>query len=186
MWCGGRKRAWRVPWEAVSLIWEHLSPILKTLMAGLLGGCAGDPGAPTINAKHVDGGPLRGGAEDPGASIINTKNVDSGPPGSWCRRFGSTHHQRKKCQWWAPWEEVLEIRERPPSMQKLLTAGPMGGGAGDTGAPSINAKMLMVGPMGGSVRDPGAPSINTKNVDGGPPRRRCRRSWRAHHQCKKH
>jgi hypothetical protein len=62
-------------------------------MTGPLGGSAGDPRAPTINAKNVDGGPLGGGAIDPGAPTINTKHVDGGPP----------------------WEVVLEIWKLPPS-----------------------------------------------------------------------
>jgi hypothetical protein len=35
---------------------------------------------------------------------------------------------------------MSEIRERPPSMQKLLMIGPLGGGAEDPGAPTINIK----------------------------------------------
>jgi hypothetical protein len=62
----------------------------------------------------------------------------------------------------APWKAVPEVRERPPSTQKTLTAGPLGDGAGG----------------------PGAPTNNTKNVDGGPPRKRCRRSRSVHHQRK--
>jgi hypothetical protein len=55
----------------------------------------------------------------------------------------------------APWEVILEIRERPPSSQKTST----------------------VAPLGGAVRDPRAPTINAKNVDSGPPRRQCRKIW---------
>jgi hypothetical protein len=43
----------------------------------------------------------------------------------------------------------------------------------------------MRGALGGDDGDPGAPTINTKNVDGGSPRKRCRRSKSAHHQHKK-
>jgi hypothetical protein len=55
----------------------------------------------------------------------------------------------------APWEVILEIRERPPSSQKTST----------------------VAPLGGAVRDLRAPTINAKNVDSGPPRRQCRKIW---------
>jgi hypothetical protein len=81
-----------------------------------LGGIVGDPGAPTTNAKNVDGGPperrcrrsesahhqrkkmsmmapLGGNAEDLGASTINAKNVDGKPPWRRCQRSGSAHHQ---------------------------------------------------------------------------------------------
>jgi hypothetical protein len=42
-------------------------------MTGPLGGGAGDPGAPTINTKNIDGGPLGGSARYPGAPTINAK-----------------------------------------------------------------------------------------------------------------
>jgi hypothetical protein len=54
-------------------------------------------------------------------------------------------------------------------MLKTLMAPPLGGGARDLGAPTINAKMSMEGPLGGDDGDPGAPTINVKNVDSGPP-----------------
>jgi hypothetical protein len=180
----------------------------KMSTVGPLGGGARDPGAPTINAKNIDGGPLGrrcwisgsahlqrkerrrwapseamleiwerppsmqrtsmeaplgGDAEDQGAPTINAKNVDGGPPKIWYRRSESGHQQRKKCQRWASWEVVPEIRERPPSTQKMLMVAPLGGSAGDLGALTINAK----------------------NVDGGPPRRRSQRFGSAHHQHKK-
>jgi hypothetical protein len=39
-------------------------------------------------------------------------------------------------------------------------AGPLGGGARDPGAPTINAKNIDDGPLGGADGDPGAPTIN--------------------------
>jgi hypothetical protein len=48
-----------------------------------------------------------------------------------------------------PWEAVVEVQERSPSIQKNSTAGPLGGGAGG----------------------PKALTIKAKNVDGGPPGR---------------
>jgi hypothetical protein len=68
-----------------------------------------------------------------------------------------------KHRWQPPWEAVPEIWEHPPSTQKTSTTTPLGRGAKDLGASTINAK----------------------NIDGGPPRRRCRRSGSTHHQCKK-
>jgi hypothetical protein len=58
---------------------------------------------------------------------------------------------------------VLEIRERPPSILRNINAEPMGGDAGDSGAPTMNAeKMLTASPLGGGVRDLGPPTINAK------------------------
>jgi hypothetical protein len=182
-----KKCRWRPPWEALSEIWECPPPTQKMSMEGPVGGDAGDPGTLTINTKNVDGGPpweatseirehspskqkmstagpLRGDAGDPGAPTINAKNVNGGPPGRQCRRSSSAHHQRKKHRRWSLGEAMLEIWERPPSMQETS----------------------MVGPLGGDVGDAGAPTINTRNIDGGPPGRRCWRSRSAHHQRKKH
>jgi hypothetical protein len=94
---------------------------------------------------------------------INVKNVDGGPPGRQCQRSGSTHHQRKKCRRWAHWEAMPEIREYPPSTQKMSTVGPLGGSAGGSGAATIKIK----------------------NIDGGPPGRWCQRFRSAHYQRKK-
>jgi hypothetical protein len=60
-----------------------------------------NPGHPPSTLRNVDGGPLGGGARDTGAPTINAKK-----------------RQRR-----APWEEVPEIWERPPSMQETSTAG---------------------------------------------------------------
>jgi hypothetical protein len=49
-------------------------------MVGPLGVDTEDPGAPTINAKNVDGGALGGDTGDRRAPTINTKDVDEGPP----------------------------------------------------------------------------------------------------------
>jgi hypothetical protein len=49
-------------------------------MTDPLGGGVGDPGAPTINTKNVDGDPLGGDVGDPGASTINAKDIDGGAP----------------------------------------------------------------------------------------------------------
>jgi hypothetical protein len=65
-------------------------------------------------------------------------------------------------------------------------AAPLRGVVRDPGAPTINAKKTMTtDPLGGGARDPGAPTINVRNIDGGAPRRQCRRSGSTHHQCKK-
>jgi hypothetical protein len=47
-------------------------------------------------------GPLGDGARDLGAPTINARNIDGRPP----------------------WEVMLEIRERPPSMQEMSMAAP--------------------------------------------------------------
>jgi hypothetical protein len=41
---------------------------------------------------------------------------------------------------------VPVVRERPPTTQKMSTAGPLGSGAAGPGASTINAKMSMRGP----------------------------------------
>jgi hypothetical protein len=69
-------------------------------------------------------GPLRGDAGGLGAPTINAKNIDGGPPERRCRRSESTHHQHKKRQRWPPWEAVPEVWERPPSTQKMSTTAP--------------------------------------------------------------
>jgi hypothetical protein len=147
--------------------------------------------------------PLGGGARGPGTPTINAKNVDGGPLGRRCRRSGSAHHQRKKRRRHAPWEVMPEVQERPPSMQKILMAGPVGGGAEGLGAPTINIKNVDGEPpgrrcrrsgsvhhqhknsndmpLGGGAGGPRAPTINGKNDNGSPPRRQCRRSESVHH-----
>jgi hypothetical protein len=82
--------------------------------------------------------PLGDDAGDLGAPTINAKNVDSKPPERRYQILGSAHHQRKKRQWWGPWEAMPKIQECPPSMQETSTVGPLGGDAGDLGAPTIN------------------------------------------------
>jgi hypothetical protein len=91
---------------------------------------------------------------------------------------GTEHEVDQIAHYWDPWE----IQECPPSTQKTLMAGPMGGGVGDPREPTINTKIINSGPLGGGAEYPGAPSINARNVNDGPPVRQCRRSWSAHHQ----
>jgi hypothetical protein len=57
---------------------------------------------PPFNAKNIDGAPLRGDAGDLGAPTIQ------------CKKMSTVD----------PWKAVMEIRERPPSTQKMLMAGP--------------------------------------------------------------
>jgi hypothetical protein len=52
-------------------------------MVGSLGGADGDPRAPTINVKNIDGGLLGGADEALGVPTINVKNVNDNPPGRW-------------------------------------------------------------------------------------------------------
>jgi hypothetical protein len=54
------------------------------LTVGPLEGIARDSGAPTINAKNINGSPLGGSGRDLGAPTINTKNVDGEPHGMRC------------------------------------------------------------------------------------------------------
>jgi hypothetical protein len=90
---GGKKRAWRAPWEAMLEIREHPPPISKTLMASSLGGGVGSPGVPTTFLEDVDGAPPLGGDDgDPGAFTTFLKDVDGGTPRRRCQRFGSVHH----------------------------------------------------------------------------------------------
>jgi hypothetical protein len=45
----------------------------------------------------------------------------------------------------------------------MSTVGPLGGNAGDPGAPTINAKkILMAGPLGADARDLAVPTNNAK------------------------
>jgi hypothetical protein len=116
---------------------EHPPSMPKMLMVGPLGGSAGDPAAPIINAKNIDGGALE----------------------RRCRRSGSAHHERKKHQWWDPWEAMSEIQEHPPSTQETLMVAPLGGDVGDPGVPTTNAKNIdsrPLGPHGGSGLQPGS------------------------------
>jgi hypothetical protein len=46
------------------------------------------------------------------------------------------------------WEAVSEVQERPPLTLKISTVGPLGGGDGDAGAPTINAKKRQLRPPG--------------------------------------
>jgi hypothetical protein len=135
-----------------------------------------------INKKTSTADPLRGGAGDlgrppgrlwqrSGSVHHQRKNHHQRAPRrcSWrserrCRRSKSTHHKCKKRRRRDPWEVLPEIRERPPSMLKMSTAGPLGGG----------------------VEDPGAPPINAKDINGGPSMKRWRRSESAHNQHKKY
>jgi hypothetical protein len=65
-------------------------------------------------------------------------------------------------------------------------AEPMGGSAGDPGAPTINTKKHRWQPrLGGDDEDSGAPTINGRNIDGGPPVRQCCGSRSVHHQRKR-
>jgi hypothetical protein len=114
----GNKHRWREPWEALPEVWEHPPSTRELSMAG----------------------PLGGGDRDPGALAINARNLDGEPLGMRCWRSGSAHQKHEKLQRWAPREVMPEIQERPPSMQKTSTVGPLGGGDGDPGGPTINAK----------------------------------------------
>jgi hypothetical protein len=53
-------------------------------------------------------------------------------------------------------------------MQRNVDGIPLGGGAGDSGAPTTNAENIDGGPLRGVAGDMGAPTINAKNINGGP------------------
>jgi hypothetical protein len=106
-------------------------------MEAPLGGEAGDPGAPTINAKKML-------TVDPWEAVPKIREC---PPST------------QKMLTVAPWEAMSEIRERPPSMQKTSTVGPLGGIARGPRALTIGVKNVdgrPSGPRGGpfSIQDP--------------------------------
>jgi hypothetical protein len=70
-----KKHRWRVPWEVPKLeIQERPPSVLRNIDGRPLASVDGDPGAPTINVRNVDGVPLGGaGAGDLGMSTINAK-----------------------------------------------------------------------------------------------------------------
>jgi hypothetical protein len=168
---------------------EHPPSKQKMSTVGPLGGGAGGPGVPTLNAKNVDGKPTRGRCQMSGKAHHQCNKHQRLTPGRQCQRSESACHQRKKCRRQALWgggggdggsgapttqledvdggplEVVSEVQERPPSTQKTSMADPLGGDAGGSGAPTINGKNI---------------------VDGRPAGVRCQRSESAHHQCKKH
>jgi hypothetical protein len=82
-------------------------------------------------------GSPRSADRDPGAPTTYVKNIDGG----------------------LPWEALAETRERLSPMSKTSMAGPLGGGVGGLGAPTINA-------------------IKHRRW---PPGRRCQRSGSVHH-----
>jgi hypothetical protein len=176
-----RRRRW-APWVVVPTIRERPPSMLNTSMADPQGGAAEDSGAPTTNAKNVNGwprgrrcrqhppstqktwtvSPLRGGARDLGVPTINTKKCRWRAPWKAVRRSGSPHHQRKK----------------------MLMADPLEGGAGDQGVPTINAKKCRRRTPSEAVPEMRECLPSTlKNVDGGPPGTHYLRSVSAHHQC---
>jgi hypothetical protein len=65
-------------------------------------------------------------ARDPGVATINVR----------------------KCQWWDPWEVLMEIRERPPSTRQTSMAGPLWDANGDSKASTINATNINGEPLG--------------------------------------
>jgi hypothetical protein len=68
-----------------------------------------------------------------------------------------------------PLEVVPEVRERPPPIFKMSMVGPLGGEAGDPGAPTTYLKGIDGAPLGGDAGDPGAPITYPEDVDGGLP-----------------
>jgi hypothetical protein len=116
----------------------------------------------------------------------------SGPLGGIARGLGTPTTQLQDVAWR---EEACVVSplggddgsSRAPTtfLEDTNGAPPPMRHAEDPGASTINKKTSMEGPLGGGAEDPGASTINVKNVDGGPFRRRCRRSSSTHHQHKK-
>jgi hypothetical protein len=131
------KASMQAPWEAMAEVRECSPPIFKMTMVCSLGGDDGGPVVLTTYLEGIDGGPLGGDARGLGAPTTYLEDNDGG----------------------APWEAMMEVRERSPPI----------------------LKMSMVGPLGGDVRDPGVPTTYPENFNGVPPSRRYQRSGGAHH-----
>jgi hypothetical protein len=54
--------------------------------------------------------------------------------------YGNNYHLVVGCRWWALWEAMSEVRDRPLSTQKTSMAGTLGGGAEGLVAFTINKK----------------------------------------------
>jgi hypothetical protein len=81
---------------------------------------------------------------------------------------------------------MLEIWESPQSTQKTLMVGRLGGGAGDAGAPTINAKKRRWrAPWEAVPEIQERPTSTLRIVDDSPPVMRYRRFGSAYHQRKK-
>jgi hypothetical protein len=115
-----------IPLEAVPEIKERPPSTLKMSTAGPLGGAAGDPRAPTINAK----------------------NVDDRAPRRRCWRSRSAHHQRKETFTATPLGGGAEDSGAPTINAENIDGGPLRGAARDMGEPTINAKNIDGGPRG--------------------------------------
>jgi hypothetical protein len=87
-------------------------------MVGPLRGGDGDPGAPIINAKNVNGGPPWEAVTEIRERPQSMKKMSMAPPGRRCWRSGSAHH----------------------SMQKVSMEAPLGGVVGGLGATTIQHK----------------------------------------------
>jgi hypothetical protein len=65
---------------------------------------------------------------------------------------------------------MTEIQEHPPSIQKMSTVGPLGSGAGDPRAPTINIKKRRwQAPWQAMSEIRGRPPSTQKNIDSGSP-----------------
>jgi hypothetical protein len=133
------KASMQAPWEAMAEVRERSPPIFKMTMVCSLGGDDGGPVVLTTYLEGIDGGPLGGDARGLGAPTTYLEDNDGG----------------------APWEAMMEVRERSPPI----------------------LKMLMVGPLGGDVRGPGAFTTYVGDVDGGALGRRCQRFRSTQHLC---
>jgi hypothetical protein len=90
--------------------------------------------------KMSAAGPVGDGAGDSRACTINTKKHRWRASWEAVLEIQERHHQCNKYRWWAPLEAVPEIWECSPTTLKNVDDRPLGGDAGDLGAPTINAK----------------------------------------------
>jgi hypothetical protein len=100
-----KKHRWRVPWEVPELeTRQHPPSMIRNIdSAPPLADADGDLRVSIINVKTSTADPLGGArAGDMGMPTINAKKRRRRPP----------------------WEAVLEIRERPPSMLENIDGGP--------------------------------------------------------------
>jgi hypothetical protein len=72
----------------------------------------------------------------------------------------------------APREAMPEIREHPPFNAKTSTGGPWEVVMEIRERPPFNVKTSMANPLGCGARDLGASTIQRENINGIPPRRR--------------
>jgi hypothetical protein len=74
----------------------------------------------------------------------------------------------------------------PSTYLEDVDGGPLGGVDGGAGAPTTFFKDVDGAPLGGDDGGPGAPTTFLEDVNDGPPWRQCRRSESVYHLSQKH